>query len=215
MSIVKRIQNLCSRKNTTLIGLEREIGLGRGTIRNWDKNSPSNDKLQKVAIYFKVSLDYITYGYEYTQLRDLIEIVQNGRTEEQFAKDTGLDENWLFNFLMGISVERPSVDTLKRIASSNPVEYLVTLEDLLEAAGYKDENAKTDLPTLTPKDEREIARDLEAMINALDNKSGMAAFNESDDQEDQELLKASLLTSMRLAKQIAKKKYTPKKYRKE
>jgi transcriptional regulator with XRE-family HTH domain len=75
--------------------------------------------------------------------------------------------------------------------------------------------AKPSLPSLTPKDEREIARDLEAMINALDSKSGMAAFNKSDDKEDQELLKASLLTSMRLAKQIAKKKFTPKKHRKE
>ncbi len=47
MSLVERIQDLCGSKNTTLIGLEREIGLGRGTIRNWDKNSPSVDKVQR------------------------------------------------------------------------------------------------------------------------------------------------------------------------
>lgn len=74
---------------------------------------------------------------------------------------------------------------------------------------------RSSLPSLTPKDEREIAKDLENMINSLDNKSGMAAYNDPDDQEELELLKASLETSMRLAKQIAKKKYTPKKYRKE
>lgn len=59
MSIVQRIQNLCISKDLTLIGLEREIGLGRGTIRNWDKNSPSSDKLLKVANYFNVSIDYL------------------------------------------------------------------------------------------------------------------------------------------------------------
>jgi len=72
-----------------------------------------------------------------------------------------------------------------------------------------------DLPPLTLKDEREIAQDLEKMIDSLDDQSGMAAFNDPEDDEDRELLKASLLTSMRLAKQIAKKKFTPKKYRKE
>lgn len=70
MSIVKRIQNLCSSKNTTLIGLEREIGLGRGTIRNWDNNSPSVEKIQKVAEYFGVSINRILYG---TDTRELVE----------------------------------------------------------------------------------------------------------------------------------------------
>ncbi|CDX00732.1 Helix-turn-helix [Desulfitobacterium hafniense] len=82
--------------------------------------------------------------------------------------------------------------------------------------GWEDKpNKQSDLPPLTAKDEREIARDLEAMINALDSRSGMAAYNDPEDAEDAELLKASLLTSMRLAKQMAKKKFTPHKYRKE
>ena len=75
--------------------------------------------------------------------------------------------------------------------------------------------SSNDLPRLTPKDEREIVKDLESMINSLDDKSGMAAYNDPEDEEDRELLKSSLLTSMRLAKQIAKKKFTPKKYREE
>jgi len=70
------------------------------------------------------------------------------------------------------------------------------------------------LPQLSPKEERDIAKDLEDMINSLDDKNGMAAYDDSDDEEDRELLKASLLYSMRLAKQIAKKKFTPNKYKK-
>lgn len=59
MGLVEKIKNLCEEKDTTLIGLEREIGLGRGTIRKWETYSPAVDKLQKVAQYFNVSTDYL------------------------------------------------------------------------------------------------------------------------------------------------------------
>lgn len=59
MTLVEKIQDLCRSKDTTLIGLEREIEIGRGTIRNWDKNLPSIDKVQKVADYFHVTTDYL------------------------------------------------------------------------------------------------------------------------------------------------------------
>lgn len=69
---------------------------------------------------------------------------------------------------------------------------------------------------LSPRDERQIAEDLERMITDLDTQNALAAMGGTiEDQEDRELLKASLLTSMRLAKKLAKEKYTPKKYRKE
>lgn len=66
------------------------------------------------------------------------------------------------------------------------------------------------LPALTPKDEREISRDLENMIESL---SGAAAMGDSEDDEDMEMLKASLKQAMVLSKRIAKKKFTPIKYR--
>lgn len=69
---------------------------------------------------------------------------------------------------------------------------------------------------LSHRDERQIAEDLERMITDLDTQNALAAMGGTiEDQEDRELLKASLLTSMRLAKKLAKEKYTPKKYRKE
>lgn len=67
-------------------------------------------------------------------------------------------------------------------------------------------------PTLSEKDEREISRDLEDMIHHLD---GAAALGEVEDEEDRELLMASLRHAMVLSKRIAKKKFTPKKYRNE
>lgn len=100
------------------------------------------------------------------------------------------------------------LDILIRISNvlNVPVEYFHT--------GTYDSKWNQTLPPLTPRDEREIARDLEKMLADLDDQNGMAAMGGTvEDDEDRELLKASLLTSMQLAKRIAKKKFTPKKYR--
>ena len=50
------------------------------------------------------------------------------------------------------------------------------------------------------------------MIHSL---SGSAAMGAPEDDEDLEMLKASLKQAMILSKRIAKKKFTLKKYRKE
>jgi transcriptional regulator with XRE-family HTH domain len=39
--------------------LERELGLGNGTITKWSQSSPSQDKLQSIADFFGVSVDYL------------------------------------------------------------------------------------------------------------------------------------------------------------
>ncbi|MDA7025019.1 helix-turn-helix transcriptional regulator [Bacillus sp. CLL-7-23] len=73
-------------------------------------------------------------------------------------------------------------------------------------------------PDLTAKDERDIQKELKKIIEGLEGNNGYAAFDgntiDDMDEEDRELLIASLENSLRLAKRIAKQKYTPKKYRK-
>lgn len=83
--------------------------------------------------------------------------------------------------------------------------------------GWEESNqAESPSVSLTPRDERQIAADLEKMLADLDSKNAMAAMGGTvEDDEDRELLKASLQATMRLAKKIAKEKYTPKKYRHE
>lgn len=82
--------------------------------------------------------------------------------------------------------------------------------------GWDNSNTKAPSITLTPRDERQIAADLEKMLADLDSQNAMAAMGGTvEDDEDRELLKASLQATMRLAKKIAKEKYTPKKYRHE
>lgn len=54
-----RIRTLAKTKGLSLPKLEAELGFGSGTIVKWEKASPSADKLQKVADYFDVSVDYL------------------------------------------------------------------------------------------------------------------------------------------------------------
>lgn len=97
--------------------------------------------------------------------------------------------------------KEPRMGTIQKIAD----HFGIRKSDLIE-----DSNT---LP-LTPRDERQIAEDLERMIADLDTQNAMAAMGGTvEEQEDRELLKASLLTSMRLAKKLAKEKYTPNKYK--
>ena len=62
MTISERIRTEAIKQNTTLAALERAAGLGNGTIRRWDTNSPSVDKLAKIADLLSLSLDYLFYG---------------------------------------------------------------------------------------------------------------------------------------------------------
>lgn len=59
MSIVRKIQILCTENNTTLTALERELKFSKSSISRWDNNSPSADKVVKLANYFNVSTDYL------------------------------------------------------------------------------------------------------------------------------------------------------------
>ena len=140
MSLVDKIKSLCKEKKITVAELERKTGISNGQIRKWDNSTPGVNKLQLIADYFDVSVDYLL-----------------GRTEKKRYYD------------------------------------------------------------LTEKDEQDIQKELEKMINNLSNSSGFAAADGSTpdelDQEDKELLIASLENTLRLSKRLAKKKFTPKKYR--
>lgn len=59
MDIVEKIRMLCNEKVMTIAELERNLGLGAGTVSRWNVRVPGVDKVQKVANYFSVSTDYL------------------------------------------------------------------------------------------------------------------------------------------------------------
>lgn len=138
---------------------------------------------------------------------------KKGFTVNQLALYSGVSSaqiSRIENGLRGV----PKPETIKKLSDALGHPY----DDLMQAAGYIDDNTKTDLPALTEKDERDIQKELENIIKGLKTGNGFAAFGGMDidelDEEDRELLIASLENSLRLAKRIAKQKFTPKKYRK-
>lgn len=140
MTTLERVKKLCESHGITVPILEKRLNIPNNTIYQWNKRAPNTDRLEKVADYFDVSVDYLL-----------------GRTDKK---------------------------------------------------NYYD---------LTDKDERDIQKDLEKLINNLSSDSGFAAADGSTpdelEEEDRELLIASLENTLRLSKRLAKKKFTPKKYR--
>lgn len=60
--LVSRIESLAKEKGLTLKALERMAGVGNGSIRRWQTQSPRLDRLIPVAKCLDVSLDYLVSG---------------------------------------------------------------------------------------------------------------------------------------------------------
>lgn len=142
MTTLERIKKLCDEHGITVPVLEEKLEIPNNTIYQWKEGSrrkPNLERIEQIADYFNVSVDYLL-----------------GRTDKK---------------------------------------------------NYYD---------LTEKDEKSIQKDLENILNNFSN-SGFAMADGSTpddlDPEDRELFIASLEQSLRIAKRISKKKFTPKKYR--
>lgn len=62
MLLTERIKMLAEPLHMTFASIEREIGIGRGTIRKWDLNCPAADKLSKVANLLNTTMDFLMTG---------------------------------------------------------------------------------------------------------------------------------------------------------
>lgn len=140
MTVFDRVKILSDERGISINKLEESLGYSKNTLYRLKTQNPGADKLEEIADYFNVSVDYIL-----------------GRTDKKRYYD------------------------------------------------------------LTDRDERDIQKKLQELIEGLNNSDGYAAFDGSIpdelDEEDKELLIASLENTLRLSKRLAKKKFTPKKYR--
>lgn len=127
-------------------------------------------------------------------------------TQKELAMSVGVSQSTI-GMIEG-NKQGASNDTLLKLAKA-----LNTTVDNLLSNDSVDDEIKENVE-LSKKAERDIAKDLEKTLNELENSQDALMFSgEPLDDETRELLRISLENSMRLAKQIAKKKYTPKKYR--
>ena len=62
--IYETIKILSRKKGLSINQLEKTLGLSKGSLCRIDTNRPSADRLQKIADFFEVSLDYLMTGKE-------------------------------------------------------------------------------------------------------------------------------------------------------
>ena len=137
---------------------------------------------------------------------------RDGFSQIEFAKKFNISSGTIGNWETG--AREPDATTLMKIAKF----FNVTVDYLLNDGEEQKNPPQSDgtfEPELTEKDELDISRRLDAMLSDLDkNDSALMFDGEPLDDESRELLIASLENSIRMAKLINKRKYTPKKYRK-
>lgn len=127
MTLYDRLKELCDKSSIKPANLEKILNFGNGTLSRWGKSSPSIDKVQKVADYFNVSIDYLVgkedvclHQYEpkmkatsdtskdfYSQFEEMAEILgyrvclKNGNTSsiEYKGKETHLETQKVMNLM--------------------------------------------------------------------------------------------------------------------
>lgn len=135
-----------------------------------------------------------------------------GLTLEQVGEIVGVGKSTVRKWENG-DIKNMRRDKIPLLANALqvPIEFIMGIEPNSKSSD------KPTLPTLTPKDERSIQKRIQAILDDLaPSNSAMAYFDDEEpmSDEDRELLRISLENTMRLAKQMAKQKFTPKKYRK-
>lgn len=135
-------------------------------------------------------------------LRKYMEL--NQKEQIDLINDLGFNKSAVSTWCNGTRL--PRMDKVNALA-----EYFgINRSDLIEDKSEQKE------PELTSKDEKDIAKRLEAALEDLENQQEALMFSgEPLDDHTRELLKASLENSIRIAKINAKEKYTPKKYKKD
>lgn len=98
MDLKERIQMLCKKKSISMNQLEQDLGFGKGYISKLNKSTPNATKIQQIATYFNVSVDYLMSGQpeNTTQAptltqrdeRDIEKIIES--TKQQLLSQEGL-----------------------------------------------------------------------------------------------------------------------------
>lgn len=136
MTVFDRIKFLANKRGISVSKVATDLGFSENLFYQWKTASPKSDRLEAVADYFDVSVDYLL-----------------GRTEKKRYYD------------------------------------------------------------LTEKERKDIAIQAEKLLEGLDSDAETNYYGEPLDDEDKEKLYDAIQLALSLTQVKAKKKFTPKKYR--
>ncbi|MFD2705494.1 helix-turn-helix domain-containing protein [Salibacterium lacus] len=146
---------------------------------------------------------------------------ENGWTQLKLSEQTGISKSTLSDYINFRTLINPG--NVERLSTAFDVKKS-EIDPSFKGRDSEDGSDRGDFVKeddrsygLNAKDERDIQKELERMINDLDDPGAYAAFDgqsiEDMGEEDKELLKDSLEHSLRIAKRAAKQKFTPNKYK--
>ena len=238
MEVGERIKKLREKKNLSTNDLSRLTGISQSTISKLEngKRKPELSTLEKIAQALNVFVDKLRGESISCIIEDRLE--ETGKTFEDVAEKTGVPFYWLQNidtFIPGqLGDYEIGYDWITKVAEDLglpgstlrtalarqeiPVYDgpMPTVEEVFKDVSFEenisDSRSNAPLKPLTKKDERDIARDLEKILSNLESDNALSYMGEPLDDETKELMRISLENSMRLATQLAKRKFTPKKY---
>ncbi len=139
----------------------------------------------------------MTFGLRLKQLR-----TENKMTQTELGKKLNVTKASISGYENG--TRNPDQESLVKIAEI----FNVSTDYLLGK-----ETTQKKYYELTDKDEKDISERLQVMIEDLENSAHYSKESGEMDDNTKQLLIMSLENSLRIAKQEAKKKFTPKKYR--
>jgi transcriptional regulator with XRE-family HTH domain len=151
------------------------------------------------------------------------DVIKNYRTNynmsmDMFAKKSGISKAYISLLeknkhpKTGKSIA-PSIQCIKQAAEGMDMDFHVLFEMI---DGNVSLTAENEEPTLTPKDNRDIAKDLNSIMEKLQSgNEGPASYDgEELSPEAIELFRDELEIALKRLKIMNKEKYTPKKYKK-
>lgn len=123
------------------------------------------------------------------------------------AKIAGISGSYLSNIEKNIKTN-PSMETLKKIADALGV--------LVEDFFKDEENCNETTQELTPKDEKDISKDVKSIMSKITSREDGPTYYEGNElnEDDLELFRDALELALKRIKIKNKEKYTPKKYKK-
>lgn len=83
MTVFERIENLRKSRKISQGKLEKELGFSNGSISKWKTSMPTPERLQKIADYFGVTIDFLMTGKEETIAKSELTI----KDEREIGRD--------------------------------------------------------------------------------------------------------------------------------
>ncbi len=126
---------------------------------------------------------------------------ERGIPVSRLEKELGFANGYISQLRKGVFPSNRLVEIAEYFGVS--VDYLVSGTEATEKA-----------PALTDKDKRDIARDLEQIMSALDSAGDLQFDGDPMSDEARESIRAAMKLGLEAAKVKNKERFTPRKYRK-